>query len=222
MLRIGILALILITALGEIAVAEPAIKPDWKNTDPVRINLSGITLSYTLPANLSADFPARRATNKNLYDSSLYQDQNGFVLAEYVWDYKTKTFWLQDILGSLQLRVSVYQTEAEIPPDPGALKNTVMRAITKTYAALGMGDRVSAANHETLDIGNVNWLRFQLSVGQSNPMSMNYAARLDDTHFVQFSFTIIESKPRDKNNWYHLAGTDTQGIMDSVRIARAQ
>lgn len=199
-------------------MAEPAIKPDWKNTDQVNANLSGVTLKYNLPKNFSADFPIRNASNKNLYDSSLYQGTEGFVLAEYVWDYKTKTLWVKDILGSLQLRVSVFQSEQVLTRDTDVLQEVVTKAMTSTYAVLGMADAVHIENQTSTNINNTGWFSYRLSVGRANKPSINYAALLDDKHFVQFSFTIIESKTRDKHGWYQTAEADITRIVDSVRI----
>ena len=210
---------VLIIALGETVVAAPAIRPNWNHTDQINVNLSGITLSYNLPKNLSADFPVKNASNKNLYDSSLYQGQEGFVLAEYVWDYKTKTLWTQDILGSLQLRISVFQSEQTLTSDMPMLQEAVTKVMTNTYAALGMADSIRIENQTSIKINKTDWLSYRLLVGRSNQPSINYAALLDDKHFVQFSFTIIESKSRDKHSWYQATEADISRIMDSVSIA---
>lgn len=198
--------------------ASPSSKPDWSVAEHIIINFSGNRLTFTLPGNLSGEYENKIEPNVNIYNKDLQGEWKRFSAADLWWTYQGKSFFvITEVFGSLTLKIAAFS--------PGHRESDFYNAqalqngVTQLYkAAYPSSPERAPTDFKMVEINNVQWMKYASIDERGLNNGVKYVAAINESHFVELSFGVIESKERTESDWYSLVQADIQKIAKSAML----
>jgi len=199
---------------------SPSLKPNWSMAEELMIDFSGNKVVLTVPGNVNADYQNSLEKSVNIYDGDLTGDWVRFPAADFWWPYQRRVLLvIPDVFGSLTLAVAVFSpghrdshfgNEAELRAGITSLYNSAYPSAPERIPTV----------FTKIEVDGVSWLRYVSVDERDHESGVNYATAVSSTHFLEFSFGVIEAKERSAANWYQTAHSDIKKIIHSVKVIR--
>ena len=221
------LLLLLVTTIfmlltGTNAMAKgPSIKPDWSKPTTHTINLSGQTVTFTIPGYTSSDIPTTLKENLNIYDPEGYNEANSQELVKIWWDYKKRSALVfTDTLATMELNIRIRDNTRQSNTnlfESGALEHTLRMYFKKKYPDPSDKNR-NPDSYKPIEIHGKTWLKYFSRGSDSANDRLCYSIPITSSHFMEVSFRIMEAVDRKEENWYETAKQDIEKIIYSFTV----
>lgn len=201
--------------------------PDWNHKQDFRVNLSGKILEFSIPGNISADFPPQPPTDQNVYDPEHYAKWPSFLLSEFYWDYKARNLIWQEIYGTLKMRINVHQAPEQYNKQVLDLDKfpNIIEAVLRDMYNVPSGHNITDTGLELPEKSqrvalkdNTTAFKYTVKGGSNQSGYIAYAIPLNESYFLKIMFTIMVSHSKEDKNWYQYCLQDIDKIINRLSL----
>jgi len=204
------------TVMGSIST-----KPDWSKSNNNHVDLSGNKLTFTLPGNISQDFPMSLLKSVNIYENNTDEEWERHSVAEIWWDYKKQTMLIfPEILGRLKLKIAVYHSKKNDVNLNGEKQLTkgITALYTFAYSDSKGSDFRIPKQFEPTRIKDKIWLKYAVIDKKGRIEGSRYAIAITESHIFEVTFQISKTADYNDSNWYEVVQKDIDKLIDSFQL----
>jgi len=215
LLSIFLLVILLVLNNTEYSMANP------KSTN-IKLNLSGIEITFDSPVNYSKDFSWPKETDYaiNIYDKDLYTlFENSSIIRKSHWDYGRGIIF-GGVKGTLSMTIILYKTT----DTKSNLKNDsdFLEALQKDFKIIYDEQSRSESKFELPEtfkitkISDNSYGFYEFSV--DGDKRLVYGIPLSDQHYLLIKFDFINNSEGEVNNWKEQARETVDFIMTTFLV----